>query len=174
MRGHVNDFVQLYLRTIASEPRDIEVKAHLDFRGRTNVMSWITPSGHSKIDHLSQNGVTLEESTDATNYNWVEVEIVGTLSILNSHTIIEVVGVMVGDPQGWSAFLVGLEKRICDSFDNLAFILYKCMFMRIGVRIPFSDFEVVVLKCLNVTLSQLHPRYWAYMREFQLSTEHKS
>lgn len=66
---------------------------------------------------------------------------VGTLSIMNTKATIEVVGIVIGDPQDWSTLVVGPEKRIYNSFDNCVVPLYKCMFNRIGLWLPFCDFQ---------------------------------
>lgn len=36
-----------------------------------------------------------------------------------------------------------------------------------GLRMHFIAIEIVVLKHLVVTLSELHPVYWAYMKVYQ-------
>lgn len=58
-----------------------------------------TSGEHSKIDHLAQRGVTLVTSTDAVKYGLVDVEVVGTPSILNTKKAINVIGIVVGDLQ---------------------------------------------------------------------------
>lgn len=40
--------------------------------------------------------------------------------------------------------------------------------------VAFSEFELVVLKHLYISPSQLHMGSWAYIRVFQLYTEHNS
>lgn len=84
------------------------MKAYLDLRGRSDVISWITPDEHLKVDHLAHKGLMLEESADGVKYDWVEVEMVSTMSILNTGTIIKVDGIMISDPRDWSDFPVGL------------------------------------------------------------------
>lgn len=58
-------------------------------------MSWTTPIEHSKTDRLAKRGVTLVESADVAKYDWVDVEVVGTMSVMNTKAIIEATGIMV-------------------------------------------------------------------------------
>ncbi|MED6212515.1 hypothetical protein PIB30_084065 [Stylosanthes scabra] len=48
----------------------------------------------------------------------------------------------------------------------------ECMFTRLGVKIPFFEFEQDILLDCKVTPSQLHPNSWAFMRGYQGSTEY--
>lgn len=96
------------------------------------------------------------ELADASKYRKVDAEVVGTSFILNTEATIDVIDITVGDPFDWSVLLVGLEKRICISFDNCSFPFYECLFTRIGLRLPFFDIKVAFLKHLKVSLSQLH------------------
>lgn len=91
----------------------------------------------------------------------------GTLLALNTEAAINASDIVVGNPLEWLAFLVESEKRICSSFD-------ECLFIRIGLRSPFSNFELVALKHLKATPSQLLLGSWMYIRVFQLCVEHKS
>lgn len=107
MREHADNSGKLFMRTNNHEPNDVEVYAHLDLRGRSDVFSWIMPNEHSKIDHLARKGVTLMELLDALKYGWVEVEVIGIMSTLNIKEAIEVTNIMVGDPQDWLVLIVG-------------------------------------------------------------------
>lgn len=71
-REHANDFIQLYLRTNDREPSDIDVRTHLELRGRHDIVSWMTLIEHSKVDYLAWRGVTLVESIDAVKYGSVD------------------------------------------------------------------------------------------------------
>lgn len=108
------------------------------------------------------------DPTNAVKYGWVEVGVVGTPHVLNTEATIEVVGLLVGDPQDWSVLHVGLEKRICSFLDDCVIPLFECFFTRIISRLPFSDLEVAILKYLKVASSKLHPRHWAFMQVFQM------
>ncbi|MED6142797.1 hypothetical protein PIB30_000996 [Stylosanthes scabra] len=64
------------------------------------------------------------------------------------------------------------EERIC--YYNLLhpeerhFIyMYECLFSKLGVRVPFTQFEQDVLYECRVAPSQLHPNSWGFMKAFQ-------
>lgn len=76
-----------------------------------------------------------------------------TLSIMNTGTDIIFIDITTSDPLYWSVLYVGLEKIICNSFDDYLVPLYECMFSRIRLWLPLSDFEVVVIKHLKVSSS---------------------
>lgn len=46
------------------------------------------------------------------------------------------------------------------------FFAYSCMFYDMYVRLPFSVFQVDVLRMLNVAPSQLHPNNWGCIQAF--------
>lgn len=64
------------------DPSDAKIRFHLDCRGRPDVVSWIKPGEHFKVDELSQWCVTLLESPDAVKYGWVVAYVMGTPSIM--------------------------------------------------------------------------------------------
>lgn len=109
-------------------------------------------------------GITLVALADAITYGWVNAEVMGTQSFQSTETTINVAGIVVSDPLELFAFPVGKEKGICNSFEECAIPLYECLFIRIRRHLPFSDFEVVILKHLEVVTFQLHLRYWSYIR----------
>lgn len=61
----------------------------------------------------------------------------------------------------WLVFLMLKDKRMCNSFDDRMVHFNKCIFSRIGLRVPFSEFELVVLNHLKISHSQFHPGSWA-------------
>lgn len=64
VREHAGNFIQFFLRINNWEPSDVVVNAHLEFWGRSNVVSWITPGKHYKTDHIVRIGAKLVEPTD--------------------------------------------------------------------------------------------------------------
>lgn len=68
MREHVDNFIQVYWRTSYCEPSDAEIRAHLECRGRSDVVSWIKHEEHFKVDKLSLRGVILEELINTFKY----------------------------------------------------------------------------------------------------------
>lgn len=128
----------------------------MKLRGRTNVVSWITSDKHYKSDYLFSRDITMVELTYSIKYGWVDVEVVGTLSVLSTEAVIDVVSVVIGGPLDLAVLLLDLENIICKSFDDSSFPFYKCMFTRIRLLLPSFDFEVVILKYLKVSPFQLY------------------
>lgn len=64
MRELVDGFVEVYQKTNICEPSDVEVMTHLEYQGRSDVVSWIKLVKHFKFDELYQRGVSLVELAD--------------------------------------------------------------------------------------------------------------
>lgn len=47
------------------------------------------------------------------------------------------------------------------------FYAYMCWFEDLGIQLPFDDFQMGVLRALNVAPTQLHPNAWAAMQAFR-------
>lgn len=135
------------------EPNDNEIIRHLECRGKYNNVSWISHDDHFKADELSQRGLRLIETNNAKD-------------IIN-------VGIIVDNSLNWSTLPVCPTKRICISFEGCSVPLYECLFTRLGVRLPFSDFEVAMMNRLRAAPLQPHHGAWAYMKVFQLFFERK-
>ena len=46
--------------------------------------------------------------------------------------------------------------------------VYDCFFKKMGVRMPFTDFQCEILRILNVAPTQLHPEAWSFVRSFEV------
>lgn len=106
-------------------------------------------------------------------YDWVYENVAGTPSTLSTETSLSNVDIRVYNSLEWSILPVPKEKKICTSFDDCMVPFYECWFTRVGLRVPFSEFDVIVLKNLKVASSNLHLRSWACIRVFQLCVNHK-
>jgi len=65
-----------------------------------------------------------------------------------------------------------VDERVCDqdmagALDQ-SFLMYKAVLDDFGVKIPFTAFEMDVLKFLNVAPSQICPNSWAFIRGFEI------
>ncbi|KOM37286.1 hypothetical protein LR48_Vigan03g066700 [Vigna angularis] len=61
------------------------------------------------------------------------------------------------------------DERICYGRENASdefFYCYAALFYDLYVRLPFTTFQMDVLRTLNVAPSQLHPNSWGYVQAF--------
>jgi len=61
----------------------------------------------------------------------------------------------------------GCVDESLDSEGPFCFI-YSIVFRRVGLRLPFTRFERALLTEVNVSLAQLHPNSWAFVRAFPI------
>ncbi|KAL4287104.1 hypothetical protein AHAS_Ahas19G0152800 [Arachis hypogaea] len=70
--------------------------------------------------------------------------------------------IIVADP-GDRIFFPPLENS-----EHPFFYAYECLFTKLGIKLPFFDFETNILWTCNVTPSQLHQNSWAFLKIYQL------
>lgn len=70
-REHVEDFIQVYRRTYNQNSSDVDIKAHMEHMGRSDVVFWLKFAEHFKVNKMSRKRVKLVESTDVIKYNWM-------------------------------------------------------------------------------------------------------
>jgi len=49
---------------------------------------------------------------------------------------------------------------------------YSTLFSKVGLRLPLSSFEKILLTELNVAPAQLHPNSWAFVQAFHILCTH--
>ncbi|MED6157707.1 hypothetical protein PIB30_025819 [Stylosanthes scabra] len=52
------------------------------------------------------------------------------------------------------------------------FYMYTTVFLDIGIRFPFTEFECGVLNQLKCAPTQIHPNTWAFIRGFEILMEY--
>lgn len=130
----------------------------MEYRGKSKDVSWIRLDDHFNADELDQKGIRLVESDNANKYHWMAIEVIRTHSTLKTIVVITNVDIMVDNPSDWLVLLVNPAERMCNSFEGCLVPLYEFILTMLGVRLPFFDFEVVVMNLLRVTPSQLYPK----------------
>jgi len=65
-----------------------------------------------------------------------------------------------------------IDKLVCKDdtlppLHKFTFI-YATVFERLGLRLPFNDFEKGLLTLLNVAPTQLHTNSWTFVRAFSI------
>jgi hypothetical protein len=64
------------------------------------------------------------------------------------------------------------DERVCDQEmagkGDESYFVYTAVLEEFGVKIPFTPFEMDVLKYLNVAPTQIRPNSWAFIRGFEI------
>ena len=71
-----------------------------------------------------------------------------------------------------SLYIPGKESRICSKYDRRQIPMYDIVFREMGLRLPFSDFEVAIFRHLRLAPSQLHRNGITFMRAFEIVCDH--
>ncbi|RDX98124.1 hypothetical protein CR513_18970, partial [Mucuna pruriens] len=116
------------------------------------------------------------DSVDEDLQSWVDPEVRKMSSLLNhSSSLMGMVNAICQhDP--WFVCISPCRSRESVSTalpteGKPCFYLYDTLNSKLGIRLPFTHFERVVLQALNVAPTQLHPNGWAYVRAFELLCE---
>ncbi|MED6143822.1 hypothetical protein PIB30_009322 [Stylosanthes scabra] len=112
------------------------------------------------------------------NYPWVKGEVRELSSLFLDVESVE----EIGDPSSWvrSGSNVSLRFLPCNVEDRVYhrgegwefFYMYTTVFLDIGVKFPFTEFECGVLSQLKCALTQIHPNSWAFIRGFEILMEY--
>ncbi|QHO08330.1 uncharacterized protein DS421_14g471640 [Arachis hypogaea] len=110
----------------------------------------------------------------ADPYGWVSESVKGWVSVFDDDRSIS----QLGSPSSWIRVGSGVNLRFlpCNASDRVFhcgesfeyFYMYSAVFVGLGVRFPFSEFERGVLMQLKCAPSQLHPNSWAFVRAFEI------
>ncbi|MED6220289.1 hypothetical protein PIB30_043484 [Stylosanthes scabra] len=110
-------------------------------------------------------------------YAWVKGEVREMVSrFSDAESVAE-----LGDPKLWvrEGVNIGLEFVPCNVEERVYhkaageyFFMYTTVFIDLGVRFPFFEFENGVLSQLKCAPTQIHPNAWAFMRGFEILMEY--
>ncbi|MED6179941.1 hypothetical protein PIB30_005740 [Stylosanthes scabra] len=112
------------------------------------------------------------------NYSWVKGEVRDLPSLFLDVESIEEIGepstfVREGSGVKLRFLPCGKEERVY--FRGLGweyFYMYTIVFLDIGIRFPFIEFECGVLNQLKCVPTQIHPNAWAFIRGFEILMEY--
>ncbi|MED6195087.1 hypothetical protein PIB30_034631, partial [Stylosanthes scabra] len=108
-------------------------------------------------------------------YGWVDAEVFTQSSVLASEHLLELRREMkltqdLASERDFVLEAAGPSDRLSfrDLEDRTHFLwVYVELFTRLGVRLPFSDFQREVLTRCQVAASQLHLNGWGFLRTFE-------
>ncbi|MED6115690.1 hypothetical protein PIB30_093131 [Stylosanthes scabra] len=107
-------------------------------------------------------------------YSWVKGEVREQVSLFRDMESVVELGepmlwVREGENVGLEFLPCGLDDRVFHKGDGWEyFYMYMTVFIDLGVRFPFSEFENGVLSQLKCAPSQIHPNGWAFIRGFEV------
>ncbi|KOM28781.1 hypothetical protein LR48_Vigan583s003200 [Vigna angularis] len=108
-------------------------------------------------------------------YHWAAGEVKGLMSQFRSRAVLEnwIENSCILRTLGYQTCvkLVACreDERVCHGRENSPsefFYWYGSPFYDLYLRLPFTTFQMDVLRALNVAPSQLHPNSWGYMQAF--------
>ncbi|MED6144047.1 hypothetical protein PIB30_011840 [Stylosanthes scabra] len=112
------------------------------------------------------------------NYSWVKGEVRELSSLFLDMESVE----KIGDPSIWVREGSGVKLRFlpCEEGDRVYFrgegweyvYIYTTVFLDVGIKFPFTEFECGVLSQLKCAPSQIHPNAWAFIRGFEILMEY--
>ncbi|QHO39622.1 uncharacterized protein DS421_4g130780 [Arachis hypogaea] len=107
---------------------------------------------------------------------WVDVTVLGEEPLVDAEFITNFrthhrICTSEEDEPKYELVVLGPEDRVCFGKATEAaphfFYMYESMVTRLGVFLPFSDFEITVLCYCRVAPTKLHPNSWGFLKIYQ-------
>ncbi|MED6192278.1 hypothetical protein PIB30_008804 [Stylosanthes scabra] len=106
---------------------------------------------------------------------WVDSDVLGGKSVVDDgfvQSFNEHYSSCVSDVEGnrYRVVAPDPEDRVChvDPESESCIFVYEAIFTKVGIRIPFTEFEIEVLKGCEIAPSQIHPNSWGFIRGFKV------
>ncbi|MED6167404.1 hypothetical protein PIB30_002375 [Stylosanthes scabra] len=127
--------------------------------------------------NMARGDVNVKPTNVLEDMDWVDDLVLFSQSVMDEELIASfreshAVCGTVSDESQYELVPPNSEEMVC--YYNLLhpeerhFIyMYECLFSKLGVRVPFTQFEQDVLYECRVAPSQLHPNPWRFMKAFQ-------
>ena len=134
-------------------------------------------NGAPAVDAPQEFGIVLPQRNLRPGYQWVNPKVREYLSKYRSaiklRSFLSHSQIYYSDIENdiISFRRVGDADNVChgregDSYEF--FYFYACFFRDLHIRLPLNNFQIGVLKFLNVAPTQLHPNGWAAMQAFSI------
>ncbi|QHN79438.1 uncharacterized protein DS421_19g670040 [Arachis hypogaea] len=111
---------------------------------------------------------------------WVDVTVLGEEPSVDTEFITHLrthhrICTSEEDEPKYELVVPGPEDRVCfERADEVAphlFFMYESMVTRLGIFLPFSEFEMSVLRHCRVAPTQLHPNSWGFLKIYQFISQ---
>lgn len=96
--------------------------------------------GIEVLEHLN-----IRSQPDVLEYDLVDAKVTSTSSIISTEVALSDANIMVDDHSKWVVLPLSWKKRICNSCEDCMALFYECLFTRIGIWMPFFQFEAAVV-----------------------------
>lgn len=147
-------------------------------------------SGSSSVTSSNSSGLRVEFNFDNSRawtsivppppvqgYEWAPHEVknylpyfISTASIRHLLQRLDILG-NLRDVDDYTFVVCRSNERAChgrEGYPDDFFYVYITLFRDLGIRLPFSEFQMGVLRELNICPAQLHPNGWAFMQAFSV------
>jgi len=128
-------------------------------------------SSSSSSSSLHKANAEEGSSFNILNYeSWVSPEVLEPHSVLRQQIQLT----HNSSKNEFSFFPCSKEERVCwqhkhkDENEPEFIYMYKFLFEKLSISLPFSKFQCDFLATLNVAPTQLHPQTWGYMKAFEI------
>ena len=113
-------------------------------------------------DTSTEENVTLVDTIDDPMLDWMGAEPRGIASAYcrrswRAYTIVEHGGSQPGFQKFFIVMRPSIDARICSEFTEYGFPMYEIVFRDLGLKLPFSDFQVGMFSHLHLSTLQLQP-----------------
>jgi hypothetical protein len=118
---------------------------------------------------------------EVSKYRWVKLDVLSTASIWDFEKKIDdlVSGLTIARDTDFAEQIVVAScvswEQVCMSAVEKSrpfSYFYETLFRTLGIRLPLTPFEMDLLNVVQVSLTQLHPNGWAFIRGFQIMCKH--
>ncbi|KOM50448.1 hypothetical protein LR48_Vigan08g127500 [Vigna angularis] len=132
-----------------------EVAIHVDSTGAWDgkLRAWPTVPGYDWVPQ------EVRQISSSFHHRQPFRDLIGHISLVKAAV----------DARHFKLAICQMTERVCHDRGNYPtdfFYVYATMFKDLKVLLPFSDFQMGVLRTLNVAPTQLHPNGWAFMQAF--------
>lgn len=144
--------------------------------GHSTYIDFVVVSGEPMVESPPPSSpVAPDAPIESNRYEWVQEVVARHASEYTSASLVERFPRLLTDARRENYVVVEpcvAGESICyrpppGDEDRFTFV-YETMFTKLGVKLPFSDFECGMLRALNIAPSQLHPNSWGFLRAFTI------
>jgi len=158
-----------------SNGRVLKTNQNVDSVSSSATLSCMKDSNDAVIDVEVEGTEKVEERISlCLGYDWVNHKLRDFFSRYRSSSTLSVFlsKIYINSPNAIEEIIsfrrAGAVDNVCESHNCEFFYFYECYFTNLHVRFPLNEFQMGVLKYLNIAPTQLHPNGWDSMQAFSI------